>query len=441
MNLRRVALYHLRVGYWGVRNRLSALRRATRTSAGYLLRPALNRWRMVAVTGSCGKTTTSGLLAHLVGAPSPQLLTRGLNNANGASRAFFRLIGRRPAVAVFEVTGHAPGAIRSTTALLRPSVGIVTVVGLDHTTAFGPIEATADEKMTLVADLPADGLAVLNADDPQIMARAKTTMARVVTFGEAADATLRLVRLHDRWPEPLTLAVCWRGAEFEVRSPLIGKQSVSVILASLLAALEMGFDKTTVLERIAGFEPFMNRMSVHRPTDGRHFVLDAWKAPQWTMDTCLAFLEPVQTPRKTVVLGTLSDVRGNTRRRYEETARRALAVADRVIFVGDEAQRVRRLKGSDTEGRLFLFDRIEQVHNFLHADRIPEEVIYIKGSRADHLERLMHAAFAEIACWRYRCGKRFQGCSYCGQLLNRRIRDARRCSTLPWLTEQQRLPV
>ncbi len=295
--------------------------------------------------------------------------------------------------------------------------------------------------MTLVADLPEDGLAVLNADDPLIMERALVTSARVVTFGETKDATLRLVHLHDRWPDPLTLTLRWRDEEFVVRSPLIGKQSVGVILASLLAALEMGFDRRVLVDRIAEFAPFMNRMSVHGAPDGRRFILDAWKAPQWTMDTCLAFLEPVRAPRKTVILGTLSDVRGNTRRRYEATARRALEVADRVLFVGEESARVRRIRDPEAQQRLFMFDRIRDAHDFLDKDRIPGEVIYIKGSRADHLERLMHATHADIACWRYRCGKRFQGCSYCGLLLGKRIRDQRRCSTLPWLTDQQRLPV
>ena len=441
MNAARYARHYLRTAYWRVRHGLSALRRSARTACGHAVRPLLGRWRFIAVTGSCGKTTTTGLLAHLVDAPSSQLLTRGLNNANGAARAFFRLMWRSPATAVFEVTGHAPGAIRRTTSLIRPSVGIVTVVGLDHTTAFGPIQATADEKMSLVADLPENGLAVLNADDPLIMERAPVTAAPVVTFGEAEGATLRLLHLHDCWPDPLTLKVRWRDEEFEVRSPLIGRQSVGVVLAALLTALEMGFDRNLLVERIAEFEPFMNRMSVHAMPDGRHFVLDAWKAPQWTMDTCLAFLEPVQAPRKTVVLGTLSDVRGNTRRRYEATARRALEVADRVLFVGEESARVRRVKDPDAQGRLFMFDRIRDAHDFLQEDRVPGEVIYVKGSRADHLERLMHATHADIACWRYRCGKRFQGCSYCGLLLDRRIRDWRRCSTLPWLTQQQRLPI
>ena len=436
-----VVRHYLRVIYWRSRHFFAKLRRVLRIGIGHFIRPLLSRWRFVAVTGSCGKTTASGLLAHLLDSPSPQLMTNGLNNANGVSKAFFRLIWRSPATAVFEVSGHAPGAIRNTASLLRPSVGVVLVVGLDHTTAFGPLQATADEKMTLVADLPADGLAILNADDPLIMERTSVTAARVVTFGEADGATLHLLDVHDQWPDPLALTLSWRDETFEVRCQLIGKQSVGVVLASLLTALEMGVDRSSVVKRLAEFEPFMNRMSVHSTPDGRRFILDAWKAPQWTMDTCLAFLEPVEAPRKTVILGTLSDVRGNTRRRYEATARRALEVADRVLFVGDESGRVRRIKDIGARERLFMLDRISDAHDFLQEDRIPGEVIYVKGSRADHLERLMHAAHTDIACWRYRCGKRFQGCSYCSLLLEKQIRDSRRCSTLPWLTEQQRRPV
>lgn len=424
-----------------VGQKMRDVRRGVRVGAAHLIRPLMRNWTFVAITGSCGKTTSTALLAHLIDAPSPLLLTRGLNNAYGAARAILHLAFRKPSIAVFEVTGHAPGAVRATSQLIKPSVGIVTVVGLDHTSAFGQIEATADEKMTLVADLPADGLAVLNADDPRIMARSDLTAARVVTFGHVASATLQLHSIRDAWPLPLEMDVSWRGKRFTVESPLIGKQSVGVILASLLTALELGVERQQCLDRLKEFAPLMNRMSVHEVPDGRQFILDAWKAPHWALDTCLSFLETANAPRKTVVFGTLSDVRGNTRKRYEHTARRALEVADRVLFVGDESARVRRMKEPGIEGRLFRFDNVSAAHKFLSEDQVAGEVIYVKASRADHLERLMHASFTEIACWRYRCGKRFQGCSFCTHLLERPIRDATRASTLPWLTPQQKLPV
>ncbi|MEN0041446.1 MAG: hypothetical protein AAF764_08935, partial [Pseudomonadota bacterium] len=187
--------------------------------------------------------------------------------------------------------------------------------------------------------------------------------------------------------------------------------------------------------------PLMNRMSLHPLAADRMVVLDAWKAPQWTLATCFEFLEQIDRPRKTIVLGTLSDVRGNTRRRYEQTAQAALAVADRILFVGDEAERVRRLTGPDYDGRLFRLTDVKAAWEMLSADRLPGELLYVKGSRADHLERILHAEHADIACWRYRCGKRFQGCSFCSELLGHSIRDWSRASTLPWLTPQQKLPV
>ncbi len=424
-----------------VSRKMRDARRRVRIGAAHMVRPFMRRWTFVAITGSCGKTTSTALLAHIVDAPSPLILARGLNNAYGAARAILNLAFRKPAIAIFEITGHAPGAVRATSRLIKPSVGIVTVVGLDHTSAFGKIDATADEKMTLVADLPADGLAVLNADDERIMARTDMTVAPVVTFGRAESATLQLHSVRDAWPLPLELDVSWHGERFCIESPLIGKQSVGVILASLLTALELGIDRQQCLDRLKQFSPLMNRMSVHEVPDGRQFILDAWKAPHWALDACLSFLGTATAPRKTVVFGTLSDVRGNTRKRYEHTAHSALEVADRVLFVGAESARVRRMKEEDIEGRLFRFDDAKAAHEFLSADRVPGELIYVKASRADHLERLVHANFTDIACWRYRCGKRFQGCSFCTHLLERPIRDAKRASTLPWLTPQQKNPV
>src|SRR3546814_17218271 len=91
--------------------------------------------------------------------------------------------------------------------LVRPSIGVVTTIGDDHHKAFGSREAIAAERGKLIAALPAEGTAVLNADDPLVWAMRQRCKGRVIRYGlgEGADLPARAIR--SRWPERLSLPV------------------------------------------------------------------------------------------------------------------------------------------------------------------------------------------------------------------------------------------
>jgi UDP-N-acetylmuramoyl-tripeptide--D-alanyl-D-alanine ligase len=118
--------------------------------------------------------------------------------------------------------------------------------------------------------------------------------------------------------------------------------------------------------------------------------------------------------RKTIVLGTISDYSGKAGRRYRRIARDALAVADRVVFVGPHSSHVRRLREDEGRGKLFAFETAYEASDFLSQELLPGELIYIKGSRAaDHLERIMLSQLDEVVCWRKRCPQKVVNCPSC----------------------------
>ena len=103
--------------------------------------------------------------------------------------------------------------------------------------------------------------------------------------------------------------------------------------------------------------------------------------------------------RKTIVFGTISDYPGERSRRYRRIAREALEVADRVVFVGPSASHV-----SKAQDRLFSFETVYQASAFLSESASAGELIYVKGSIIDHLERIMLSEVDQVVCWLERCG-------------------------------------
>jgi UDP-N-acetylmuramoyl-tripeptide--D-alanyl-D-alanine ligase len=146
---------------------------------------------------------------------------------------------------------------------------------------------------------------------------------------------------------------------------------------------------------------------VHESPNGQVFILDSAKAPFWTIAGGLEFVRSASAPRKTIVLGTISDYPGAAAPRYRRVAREALEVADRVVFVGPSSSYVAKLSHSEGRDKLYAFQTAYQASAFLALQALPGELIYIKASRtADHLERIMLAQLDRVVCWRERCGKR-----------------------------------
>jgi UDP-N-acetylmuramoyl-tripeptide--D-alanyl-D-alanine ligase len=361
------------------------LKRRARLRAAGIWRRQFAETLFVGITGSHGKTTATALLAEMLATVGPTYAGTQYNQSKMIARDVLRARPRRLRYFVQEVSGHRPGVVDDSVGVLCPAVGIVTAIGGDHRKAFaGSLEATAAEKAKLVERLPAEGLAVLNADDPLVAAMAGDCRCRVVTFGRGEGADLRILDATSAWPDRLTFDAAYRGKRFVVRTRLIGAHWTLSTAAALLAALELGTSRAACLEVIESHEPLFNRMSVHAAPNGAWYVLDAAKASFSGIGACIDFLDAASAPRKTVIFGMLADYSGASRPKYHKVARMALGKADRVIFTGKEAQRVRRLV-EQYEGRLLIVDRPEDVRAMLANDTVADELIYIKASQASKL--------------------------------------------------------
>lgn len=374
-------------------------------------RIALSHVTFIGVTGSCGKSTSIALSEAILASAGECRIGVGPLRTQVAQTILG--LGKSTKFCLQELHASFPGVIAESLWLLQPQIGIVTIIGSDHYKSYRSLDAIAREKGLLVESLPANGVAILNIDSPQVLDMAKRTCARVMTFGLSPQAEVRAFDVSSRWPDRLSMQVTYQGETVRVETRLVGEHWTVAVLAAIASGLACDIDLKSCARAVATVEPVFGRCSVHLRPDGAAYVLDSYKASYWTIAEGLALVRNASAPRKTVVMGSISDYPGAMSSRYRRVARDALAVADRVVFIGPRSGHIDKLRTGAVRERLFGFQTNYQASAFLAGDAMPGELIYVKGPIAEHLERLMLSQLAEVVCWREQCGRWSSACMEC----------------------------
>jgi UDP-N-acetylmuramoyl-tripeptide--D-alanyl-D-alanine ligase len=177
--------------------------RKIRKDLGWGLRRYQARWvrarskaTFIGITGSSGKSTSASLLGHIMGAHGNVHLQVQANTIAALVRTLYKRLRRAGKVdyVVFEAGASDFGTIETVARMLKPDLALVTMVRLEHVGKFKTLEAVAQEKRALVDALKPDGIAVLNCDDPLVLAMASGAKWRTATFGQAENADYRVHR-------------------------------------------------------------------------------------------------------------------------------------------------------------------------------------------------------------------------------------------------------
>jgi len=380
------------------------LRQCLRRLRAQIKRKSLGETTVLAVTGSCGKTTTTAFLGKVLSDHYNGFVGVRDNDENSIMRNLKKL-KRSDRFFLQEVSGDAPGVMTRNVKVLRPDIGIVTTIGQDHYRNFRTLEATAREKGVLIESLPAHGFAVLNADDPHVAAMANRAKAKLLTYGLSEGVEVRATEIESCWPQRLSMTITYQGQSVRLKTNLFGDLLIPSVLGAVAGALAVGIDLNRCVNSLTGIESFARRMSIHQSPQGAWFVNDAGKAPFWGVEKVLALLGHVNAPRVTVVFGTFSDTAGSDSPKYRQIAREALKIVDRVLFVGPKAGYVRKRITPELEGRLFVMESAQAAIHHLNENVIKDELILIKSGNRDHLERLIYGQSTELNCWKQYCPK------------------------------------
>jgi UDP-N-acetylmuramyl pentapeptide synthase len=383
-----------------------AIYRRPTIEAARLWRRMLPGTRFIGVTGSAGKTTTKDLLYCAL--TSRYRCTRNTDSNNQLYSIARTLIATGPMneYCVQEVGASERGAFDPMMALLRPEVGVITNIGSDHFKSFRTREGVAAEKGKLIACLPTEGLAVLNADDALVAAMARHCRARVVTYGLHRPAEFSAQVVTDRWPGRLSLRIHHENESVLAKTRLLGAHQAGSVLAAVATACALGVPLAEAALAVSRHEPLLGRMSVQPGARGVTFIRDDWKAPLWSLAAVWQFMGEASAPRKLIVLGTISDYGGDSRRVYRQSVSQALAVADHVLLVGARANSLQSHFANEAGDRLHGFEHIRGAAHWMQEHARAGDLVLLKGSnQSDHLARLALAGESDVGCWRTRCSR------------------------------------
>jgi UDP-N-acetylmuramoyl-tripeptide--D-alanyl-D-alanine ligase len=271
---------------------------------------------LVGVTGSSGKTTTKDLVAAVCGTATPTLKTEGnLNNHWGVPLTLLRLLPEHR-VAVVEIAMSAPGEIEELAHVAHPGAAIVTNAGRAHLEKFGGVDSIAREKMALARALAPHEVAFVGADAPALRGAMEGVRARVVTYGLAADATVRPDTLEDLGPGGSRFTV----AGFPpVHLALIGRHMVANALAALAVAREFGIDPAAAVRALEAHRPVRGRMEL-RAARGATLLVDCYNAnPDATRAALETLAEWPGATRRIAVLGDMLELGATAAALHRET--------------------------------------------------------------------------------------------------------------------------
>ncbi len=358
------------------------------------------RPRIVVVVGSVGKTTTMRAVSAALGlrVSRPALL-----NANSHAAVGRALLGVRPwqAHAVLEVAINGPGQMSIQAATVQPDVVVVTAIARDHWQSFQTIEATRDEKANIVRTLPATGVAILNADDPNVRWMATQTNARVVLVGEAPDAEVRASDIELDWPHGMRFVVHVGGTRRPVRIRLLGRHMVYPALAAISVAHIEGLPLDEAIAAVGSVDPTPGRMQTMALPNGGFVVRDEFKGSEDAANVALDAFAAIPAKRHIVVFGEISEVRGKDA--YRDLARKAAGFVDRVVFVGSTTNFKLYRSGAVAGG--LSRDRIDHVRHaheavdLLRDDLGPGDVVLIRGRWQQALGRVgLALAGRDVQC-------------------------------------------
>lgn len=355
--------------------------------------------RVVAVTGSTGKTTTKDMMAAIFSGRHRVVHTRGnFNNEIGLPLTLLNA-DRETEILVVEMGMRGPGEIRSLAVLASPHVGVITNVSPVHLERLGSMDNIAAAKRELIEALPPDGVAVLNGDDPLVRAMADHAPGSVLLYGMQADNDVRATAVVGQGEAGSRFALQYRGLSTTIELPIPGLHNVMNALAAAGAALALGLtfdDVARGLVRIAHHRSPM-RMEITTTPGGVRVINDAYNAGPASMAAALELLSSMTGGRRIAVLGDMLELGPIARQSHVNVGRDAARLGiDALVAVGDYASTMTTaavgagMSAERTIGCRNASEAADVVRRLVE----PGDIVLIKASRGIKLEQVAHS----LAC-------------------------------------------
>jgi murE/murF fusion protein len=368
--------------------------------------------KVVAITGSCGKTTTKELVAAVLG--QQWSVARSLGNFNNLIGMPLSLLRSRPTDpwAVLEMGVNRPGEMERLCAIAGPQVGLITTIQPAHLEGLGDINGVAREKGRLFRSLPPEGIAVVNLDDPLVVDTARSLLCRRVGYSlhpasppaNAAVADQNVTCL--RWAPAgngTRVEVDIAGRSTSIEFPLIGKANIQNAIAAAAVGHALGLSPKQIKDGLESSWAVKGRLFVVETRAGCRLIDDTYNANPASMKASLETLRLwTGSGKKAAVLGDMFELGDASAEFHRQVGRFASSSGVNILitagrFAEDVACGARETGLSPDA--VYTFPETADVMTWMETkgrDCLADcAAVLIKGSRAMGLERVV-AALASL---------------------------------------------
>ncbi|MFN2477262.1 MAG: UDP-N-acetylmuramoyl-tripeptide--D-alanyl-D-alanine ligase [Chthoniobacterales bacterium] len=344
--------------------------------------------KVIAITGSNGKTSTKDFVAAVLGRRFHVTKTEGnFNNHVGLPRTILEANSHHQ-IAVWELGMNHPGEIAPLAAIAQPDAAIITNIGIAHIEFMGSQEAIAQEKGELAVAVRADGTVILNADDPFSESIARRTKAKIVLAG-AQSGTLRATEIRQSAS----------GSEFTIlegahrcraQLPVAGLHMVQNAMLAIAAGRAFGVSLEDCAAGLASAPLTKARLQL-RDINGVQVLDDSYNANPDSVKAALRTLVELETEgRRVAVLGAMGELGSESARSHREVGEAAAAFRiDQLITVGDLGAEIAAAARAAGLENVLNVATTSEAAEFLAANVAAGDLVLVKGSRAARMERVL----------------------------------------------------
>jgi UDP-N-acetylmuramoyl-tripeptide--D-alanyl-D-alanine ligase len=344
--------------------------------------------KVVAITGSNGKTTTKDFVAAVLGTRFRVTKTEGnFNNHVGLPRTILEATSEDE-IGVWELGMNHPGEIAALAKIAAPNIGIITNIGVAHIEFMGSREAIAREKGALAEALRADGTLILNADDSFSAEIARRTRAKIV-FAGTKEGSLRATDLRQSAS----------GSEFTIledahrcraQLPVPGLHMIQNALLAVAAGRVFGLSIENCAAGLASAPLTKARLQI-KTIRGVQFIDDSYNANPESMRAALATLAELETDgRRFAVLGEMAELGRESKPGHREVGEAAATLKiDELIAIGETAATIADAARDAGLENARSVGSVSEAAEILAGETSPNDLVLIKGSRAARTERVL----------------------------------------------------
>ncbi|MEM8861260.1 MAG: UDP-N-acetylmuramoyl-tripeptide--D-alanyl-D-alanine ligase [Chloroflexota bacterium] len=344
---------------------------------------------VIGITGSVGKTSTKELMWTVLSNRFSTLKTpKNYNNEIGLPLTVLQLKGHHTH-AVLEMGMYTKGEIALLCDIAKPQVGVQTIIGPVHMSRLGTIEAIIEAKRELVEALPADGVAIMNKDDANVMSMAPHTQARLFTYGLDRTADLSADNIVSMGLEGISFTLHYQGESWHISVPLLGRHSVHTVLRATAAGLAVGM---TMDEIVVGLKSSQNQMRLVTVRGPKNSLIldDTYNASPESVIAALNLLDDLDG-RKIAVLGDMLELGSAEEAGHRRVGARAVQVSDILVTVGERGKIIgeEALDAGMPEKNVHILDSNEGAIELLQSMIQSTDIVLVKGSLGARMDRIV----------------------------------------------------